>query len=256
LSGTADPVATDIPRNTGMATGRLHAALSGLHRPGFETRAATREDLAGWLGTAEATFRAAVQAVAAVDAGLAARIEAASQAVRAALRPLGDRSIPIRLQRIHGDLHVGQVLPGPDDVLLVDFEGDPTRDPRDRRALAPPLRDVAAFLRSIDHVARSGFRRAGALGNQPLGSGPLGPGPSVALDAWIEAARAAFLEGYALGLGDTAWALDRDLLRAFEVEKELGEFVYAATFLPEWLYAPTGGLGALLGSPFQPVRAE
>ena len=30
-------------------------------------------------------------------------------------------------------------------------------------------------------------------------------------------------------------------------DKELGELVYAATFLPTWLYAPTGGLRALLG---------
>jgi hypothetical protein len=32
-----------------------------------------------------------------------------------------------------------------------------------------------------------------------------------------------------------------------EVDKEVGELIYAATFLPAWLYAPAGGMRALLG---------
>lgn len=39
--------------------------------------------------------------------------------------------------------------------------------------------------------------------------------------------------------------LDPDLLRAFEIDKELTEFVYAATYLRAWLYAPTEGLRGL-----------
>ena len=41
--------------------------------------------------------------------------------------------------------------------------------------------------------------------------------------------------------------IDPDLLRAFEIEKECYEFVYASTFLPEWLWAPTEGMRGLLG---------
>ena len=35
---------------------------------------------------------------------------------------------------------------------------------------------------------------------------------------------------------------DPDLLLAFEVDKELYEFAYAATYLPSWLWAPTEGM--------------
>jgi predicted trehalose synthase len=35
---------------------------------------------------------------------------------------------------------------------------------------------------------------------------------------------------------------DPDLLLAFEVDKELYEVAYAATYLPSWLWAPTEGL--------------
>lgn len=242
LAGGRDPVSTTVPAGTGVATGRLHAALAAIEGPAFAPRAATPDDRAAWLRTAEAGVDAAVRAVDAVDSALAARIKQAAPAIRRALRPHGDPAVPVRLQRIHGDLHLGQVLATPDGILLVDLEGDPTREPAERRALAAPLRDIAGFLRSIDHVARSGSRRGGLL------PGGLPTAAETALDVWIASARAAFLSGYAAGLGHPGWMPDRALLRAFEVEKELGEFVYAATFLPAWLYAPTGGLRGLLGS--------
>lgn len=241
LAGEAGPVSMEIAAATGLATGRLHAALARLGGPGFTPRPATPEERATWLRAAEATIEAAVRAVGTVDAELADRIRRVAPSVRRGLRPLGDPAIPVGLQRIHGDLHLGQVLPASDGVLIVDFEGDPTRDAVARRALAPPLRDVASFLRSLDHVARSGYRRAGAR----LGTTP-GPEASAVLDGWISAVRRAFLEAYAVGVGDPAWTPDRALLRGLELEKELGEFVYAGTFLPDWLYAPTGGLRALV----------
>ena len=40
--------------------------------------------------------------------------------------------------------------------------------------------------------------------------------------------------------------LDLDLLDAFEVAKEAYEFVYAATVLPSWLWAPREGMRWLL----------
>ena len=55
----------------------------------------------------------------------------------------------------------------------------------------------------------------------------------------MDEARAAFLEGY----GPST----RELLRAFEVEKETYEFVYARTFLPEWTHVAVGGMGWLMG---------
>ena len=111
--------------------------------------------------------------------------------------------------------------------------------------MSSPLRDVAGMLRSIDHVARSGLRRA------RVGSHLSGRTAIEALEAWIHSARTAFIRGYANGLGDPEWLPDPELLAAFEVEKELAEFIYAATFLPAWLYAPMGGIRALLGDEFE-----
>jgi predicted trehalose synthase len=97
------------------------------------------------------------------------------------------------------------------------------------------------MLRSLDHVARSARHRAEARHGGPLTHTGLDP------DAWILRARERFIEAYRTGLTEhrVAIDLDPDVLLAFEVDKELYEFAYAATYLPSWLYAPTEGMRAL-----------
>ena len=244
-----DGVPTAIPRATGLAAGRLHAALASVASPSFGERAALHEERAASLRTAVASIDVGITSVAVVDPGVAVWLRASALAIAEALGPLADPTLPIRLQRIHGDLHLGQVLPVEDGVLLVDFEGDPMRTPDERRSLSSPLRDVAAFLRSIDHVARSGARRAAARDPAARRTDRAGASdPDGSLDGWIASARAAFLDGYRTGSDDPRWSPPEALLRAFEVEKELGEFVYAARYLPDWLYAPAGGMRSLLGA--------
>jgi predicted trehalose synthase len=101
------------------------------------------------------------------------------------------------------------------------------------------------MLRGFDHVARSGMRRSG----QPVEQVAAGATPAdPAIDAWLTRMRAGFLGAYleeAAALGLEA-DLDRPLLHAIEVEKELYEFAYAATFLTAWRYSPAAGLRWLL----------
>ena len=99
------------------------------------------------------------------------------------------------------------------------------------------------MLRSLDHVARSAARRAEAANG-----GPLEPTSVSTSRHGIARGRERFLEAYRAGLLERrVWAdVDPDLLHAFEVDKELYEFVYAATYLPTWLYAPIEGMRALM----------
>ncbi len=144
------------------------------------------------------------------------------------------------LQRIHGDLHLGQVLlvPGRGWVLL-DFEGEPLRPMLDRRRPDLPARDVAGMLRSFDYVAGS---TAIAL-----------PERTEAAVAWADAARHAFIDGYvaASGLDLSAY---RDLLAAFELDKAVYEAIYEARNRPTWAAIPLHAIMSLLAS--GPLRAS
>lgn len=245
-------VATEIAADLGTLTAGLHAALAdGRGQPDMTPRPATRQELQAWASAAQANLDRALE-VAPGDAGTTVR--ALAPAIAQALTVLEALPTTPDVQRTHGDYHLGQVLIALDGFRVVDFEGEPLADPAARRSMRHPLRDVASMLRSLDHVARSAARRARAqdgVGDDGDHGSDDGISGHVGLDVddWIERARERFLEGYRAGLREAhVWLdLDADLLHAFEVDKELYEFAYAATYLPAWLYAPTEGMRALMG---------
>ncbi len=236
--------ATEVAADLGTLVAGLHAALATPPPDAHDLapRPATRDELKAWRMDAHRQLNLAIPAVTAVDpaAGAELRREASAIAARAS-RFEAVATAPL-VMRIHADLHLGQILVSDDDYRVIDFEGEPLRSIEDRRRPDSPLRDVAALLRSLDHVARSARRRAERRAGGPIER------PSLDIDAWIEHARARFLEAYAEGLrrSGAPVTLDLDLLDAFEVAKEAYEFVYAATVLPSWLWAPREGMRWLL----------
>ncbi|SCD33920.1 maltokinase [Streptomyces sp. DvalAA-14] len=128
-------------------------------------------------------------------------------------------------QRVHGDLHLGQALRGPDgDWVLIDFEGEPARPLAERRRPAPPVQDVAGMLRSFDYAAHHS------------GNGP-----------WAARHRDAFCTGYAEVSGVDPRE-QRVLIRAFETDKAVYEARYEARHRPAWLPIPLSALARLAGS--------
>jgi predicted trehalose synthase len=134
-----------------------------------------------------------------------------------------------KLQRIHGDLHLGQVLavPGRGWVLL-DFEGEPLRPMSERNRPDSPLRDVAGMLRSFDYVA-------GAVALTHSGA---------SATKWSLACRRAFVGGYSARTGHNLRE-DRTLLDAFEIDKAIYEAVYEARNRPDWLPIPVAAITRL-----------
>ncbi|MEO7664849.1 MAG: phosphotransferase [Candidatus Limnocylindrales bacterium] len=232
-----------LPAAIGRATGQLHRALAAV--PGTPTpRPASDQERTAWLAAALARIDTAITALAVNDPAASRRLELAAPVLRRALRPLGDAAIAVNVGRIHGDLHLGQVLVSGGQVVVIDFEGDPMAGDAPTGPAAPALRDVATVRRSIDHVARSGLRRAANRRGREAT-----PAATTAAEAWIRDARSTYLSAVRAGAGSgwDRWPPDRSILRAMEIDAEIRELIYAARFLPAWSYAPIAALRALTG---------
>ena len=228
--------ATEIAADLGTLTAAMHAALANAHGlPDFEPREATVDDRRRWSTDALAELDRALE-ITPGESGVVLR--GLKSAITKDLRSIEATDGPTILTRTHGDYHLGQVLIAPDGYRIVDFEGEPTRTLEERRA---HRFRCATWLRCsdrLDHAGRSAGRRARAQRRTALGTWP---GP-----AGFAAARERFLAGYVAGIREAGVPITVDAaLIAFEVDKECYEFIYAATFLPSWLWAPTEGMRAL-----------
>ena len=189
----------------GAATASVHLALAEM----FGTAPAD-EDARSFLREAwERRLRIAVTEV--------AEMAAREEQIRAVFAHAGTMPWPA-MQRIHGDLHLGQCLRTPDGVwLLIDFEGEPMRPIEDRRSRDLAARDIAGMLRSFEYAAGDPARAA--------------------------AARDAFLRGYSAHGGALP---DLALLRALEMDKAVYEAIYEARHRPDWLPIPLRGIDEML----------
>jgi maltokinase len=148
--------------------------------------------------------------------------------------------------RIHGDLHLGQVLASERGWMIIDFEGEPARPLDERRQKQSPLRDVAGMLRSFSYAAAFSLSERASPGSeewQRLASWA---------DTWEDLARGRFLTAYLRrshegkflppNRGDLKAMLD-----AFEIDKALYEIGYELRNRPHWIETPLRGLARILG---------
>ena len=142
-----------------------------------------------------------------------------------------------QLQRIHGDLHLGQLLfressPGQGWYLL-DFEGEPLRALADRGSPDVVHRDLAGMLRSFDYAAAQAAATTGLIKED----GAL----------WVRNCSAAFLEGYENVIQETVSRTD-PLFVALWLDKALYEVVYELQNRPSWVWVPVNAVREMFQS--------
>ena len=226
--GRPQPGLLEQAEALGLAVARTHAALAGA----FGAEPATRPVLERWAaGMRAQTLRVLDLAGARAPAEAAAVLEHrdALLALFAGLPELSDAG---PLIRVHGDLHLGQVLLGADGWRLLDFEGEPARPLAERREPHSPLKDVAGMLRSFDYAAAQVT-------------------PNGQVENWRVAARRRFLAGYtgtarAAGLLPPAGGDANRLLAVMELDKAVYELGYELANRPDWVRVPVAGILAAL----------
>jgi maltose alpha-D-glucosyltransferase/alpha-amylase len=244
----------------GRRVGELHAALASIDDPAFVPEAmnslALRSTYQSLRNTAQQALRALRRTRdlgASLDAERALILDHTDELLGRlydVMRAPGGQRI-----RVHGDLHLGQVLYTGRDFVILDFEGEPARALGERRLKRSPFRDVAGMLRSFDYAARTGIADMVARGTvrseeraEELLSGRA--------SQWVAWVSAAFLRGYFHALDDTA-LLPRDpsarriQLDAHVLEKACYELQYELDHRPEWVGIPLRGIAAQFGAPLE-----
>jgi maltokinase len=221
----------------GEVTASMHVLLgSDSSDPSFAAEEPSLESLA----LVAATLDEEIEAVFAhlPESDVLAPIAGRGEEVRERLRVLASMTSRSRVIRIHGNLHLGDLLWTGSDWLVLDFEGPPERSVPERRRKRSPLRDVASLLRSFAYAA----------------SATVLAGGSAPREGWEAQARENFLRGYFSVAGSSSFvpggaAGAEQLIEIFELEKAVEELRHELEVRPDWVAIPVAAIERLLAAP-------
>lgn len=203
------------------------------------------DTLQGMGDQLDATGKELLQRLVGKREALAKRIEALAADVEGGLRI-----------RVHGDLHLGQVLVAQDDAILIDFEGEPARSLEERRGKYGPHKDVAGVLRSFDYAAAMVTQSSNAGADTSEEHLQL---RAKAAETYRNASYAAFLEGYRTAAADIGhqWSErgEQAALDLYSLEKAVYEIGYEAANRPTWINIPLRGVAAIVETLLSGARA-
>ncbi len=157
--------------------------------------------------------------------------------------------------RVHGDLHLGQILStvsdgdrDDHDIVFIDFEGEPGQPIARRVVKRSPLSDVAGLLRSVDYLGRHALRLASMAGGvtdehrAELDSARAG---------WTERLNRMIVDEYLTAI-EAAHLVPADradaelLLDLYLLDKGLYEIRYELANRPEWVGAPLAAVTEMI----------
>jgi maltose alpha-D-glucosyltransferase / alpha-amylase len=239
----------DLAVRLGQRTAEMHRAFfTETADPAFASEMMTKDDMRLWTQTVQAEADHVLDELelgstefSGVTEQLVTRLLESRDVVTSKIAAIAKRPPVGTKTRIHGDYHLGQVLIAQDDVIVVDFEGEPARPLSERRAKSSPLRDVAGMLRSLDYAASASIERFAAR------TGDVPERIRSAAAGWRNRAMRDFLDAYFATVPElTGGGSGTHLLDLFLLQKAFYEIGYEAANRPGWLQIPIRGVLDLL----------
>ncbi|EXF46735.1 alpha-amylase family protein [Pseudomonas sp. BAY1663] len=241
-------------RLLGQRLGEMHMLLaSDTDDPAFRRESTDKKQTTEWAASVAEQLDQALQRLAehrgdlerkdaaALGQLLERRTELLAQVKRLAARTQGGLRT-----RVHGDLHLGQVLVVQGDAYFIDFEGEPSRPLDQRRAKHSPFKDVSGLLRSFEYAAAMTIRGAQVSDSSAEADQAR---QNIAAN-YQRSAHGVFLQAYREATAELphAWRDEHGANAAmllFSLEKCAYEIVYEAENRPAWLVVPLQGLLSL-----------
>jgi maltose alpha-D-glucosyltransferase/alpha-amylase len=239
----------------GQRLGEMHEVLSAdTDNPDFKTEVTSVKDSQASGKSVAAQVERALQlleqhreTLEPADQQLVTDLLSKRKQVLAHVQNLAKGSVGGLRIRVHGDLHLGQMLVVKGDAYLIDFEGEPARPLQERRAKYSPFKDVSGVLRSFDYAAAMALRNVQSADT----SEEANSARKKVANAYLQQARTAFLKAYTKATKGIAHAWKdtkgaEAALALFTLEKAAYEVAYEAENRPTWLSVPLQGLRGLL----------
>ncbi|HEF4760005.1 TPA: maltose alpha-D-glucosyltransferase [Pseudomonas putida] len=256
----------DFAAMLGQRLGEMHQVLAApSNNPDFKPHVTTQKDALASARDVAAQIEQALTLLvqhqgelSPADSNLVSRLQDNRKAILGHVQALAKQTAGGLRIRVHGDLHLGQVLVIKGDAYLIDFEGEPARPLHERRGKHSPYKDVSGVLRSFDYAAAMAIN----VHNVDNTEAAQAARQRVA-DRYLSEAKHAFVVAYrqsAATLGH-AWQDPEGedaALALFGLEKAAYEVAYEAENRPGWLPVPLHGLYGLLSGlkPFSDLGGE
>ena len=163
--------------------------------------------------------------------------------------PLSTTRMSAKRIRIHGDLHLGQILWTGNDIVFIDFEGEPGLPMGQRTIKRSPLGDVAGLLRSLDYAGRVAVDTA-------VERGRIGDSGADAVEMWraewTEQMQRRLLAVYRETMSGSELVPEDDddlrlLLDVYMATKSLYEVRYELANRPQWVDWPLRAVVEMIG---------
>ncbi len=248
ISASLGGVTTERTRLLGERTGQLHLALASGKQPAFIPEEFSLHYQRSLFSSFQTLVRMAFTTLARKLKTLPDSVRAEAEEVLSmkaeiltTLKRIYNRKIDTLKIRIHGDYHLGQVLFTGKDIVILDFEGEPSRSYSERRLKRSPLRDVAGMIRSYHYAAYGSL----FLNEELADESHMQLLPFA--DQWYRYMSGFFLEAYLKEVNGSAFIPKAEadlkvLLQTYLLEKAIYELNYELNNRPGWVIIPLRGI--------------